>query len=706
MVQPVPAAGDRALASPVAGGRTDRPRVLEKLRARAAETERMAQSASWLESILEWARSLLGPPILRHGIAALRRGNLDAAFALLREEVAARPDRPESTLLFWEVALSCERVREAGPPMARLVQNEVAQGKLESAADHWVALVGAVPEVVLEVGALVRILPELRARIAQARGEAAQRDARECLIDALRRSVDPERGALAPALALRIVDEARGFDLEVAQRAAQAALAAPGLHDAKRTRLQELLHALERGEWPDAPATAASAASPRPAPPRSAAPRQAAPRAPAQKPQAPAQRAAAPAKAPPKAEAKTPPKESAPPAPKADARPKAEPRAAARPASPRPAPEEKSTAPRASGRRTVALTDNEIEAASSRLAERMAPHPSGAAAPAPLEPAPAQATDEVGALEVDATPDAGEPDVAEPQFLDEEDVAFGVGVSDAASATPPGGESEAVVLSDDDVAFGDSEAVLEVDPEAADAADLEVDSLDAELEVDGDAPLEVDEASGPLRAEPASSDFEFGVEPEIGEPAIEAEIEEPEYGEAEKTRIGSAVEAPADLPDPEKTVIGKAVSLEPPAPPAALRTIDMLPVELGADGLVAFEVAHAQRTRIDYRAIEAVAAAEVEGLAAEPILVVELVLRARAGRPRSALRMRADAFDAAALYPDHTDSGQALRAMLADLLERTRAVPLPDPDSALAIQPQRFESLTAFEAAVVARLAG
>src|SRR5262249_11803763 len=136
-----------------------------------------------------------------------------------------------------------------------------------------------------------------------------------------------------------------------------------------------------------------------------------------------------------------------------------------------------------------------------------------------------------------------------------------------------------------------------------------------------------------------------------------------------------------------------------------LRAIDIVPVELGSDGLVAYEVAQSQRTRIDYRAIEAVSVAEVSDLGAGPGLVVYLVLRARPGRPRSALRLCCDAFDAASLYPDRTNDGEAVRALLADLLERTRAVPLPDPDSALGLRPQQFERVADFEAAILERLA-
>jgi hypothetical protein len=140
--------------------------------------------------------------------------------------------------------------------------------------------------------------------------------------------------------------------------------------------------------------------------------------------------------------------------------------------------------------------------------------------------------------------------------------------------------------------------------------------------------------------------------------------------------------------------------LDAPAP--ALRAIDVTPVEIGADGLVAYEVAQSQRTRIDYRAIEAVSVAEVAGLADAPVMLVYLVLRARPGRPRSALRIRCDAFDVAALYPDV--AGDALHTMLAELLERTRAVPLPDPDSALGLRPQHFERVADFETAILARL--
>jgi hypothetical protein len=359
-------------------------------------------------------------------MAAAKRGNLEAAFALLREEVSERPDLPRSTLLFWELALACQRAPEAAEPMARLVRSEALAGRFEAAADHFVSLVSQVPDAVVEVPVLMRIIPVLRRRLDAVKGAEEQAGARALLVDALRRSIDPESGSLTAAFALRLVEEARGLDIEVARRAAQAALASSSLHEAKRARLEELLRALKRGAWPETVAPAPPAAPERRAPP---------------------------------------------------------------------------------------LSQTDVDAAAARLAERM-------------------------------------------------------------------------------------------------------------------------------------------------------------------SQAGGS------------------------------RVSEVIPVELAEQALIALEGEDDRRTRVDYRAIEAIAVGEVAELGDAPVLVMDLLMRAtRPGRPRSVLRMRSDAFDAAALFPDRTDAGQALRALLAELLDRSRALPLPDPDSALAVRPQRFETLAAFEAAVQSRLA-
>jgi len=700
MVQPSSGAGDpaqRATTPPERGGAGTRSRALPRVQAliEKGRGRGASRNTSWWESLLESLRALTRPPVLRHAIAALERGNLDAAFALLREEVKTRPGQAESALLFWNAAVSVDRAGEAAEAMARLIRSETASDDgLEQAANHWTALVNAVPEAVVDVSALAKLVPLLRARSERARGDAAKTEALALFVDTLRRCVDPSHGPLNPALALRLVEEARGVDAQVARAAAQVALTSSGLHEAKRAKLEELLASLERGEWPDATAVATPVAAP--ARPVAAAPTpvpRATPKAAAHK-TAPAPRPApAPAPAP-----------------------------AARVARPRPAPgvppEEKS-AP--GGRRTVALTQDEIEAASSRLAERMAARsaaPSPSRAPVAAEPV----LDASDMLEVDDEPLEKD----EPIAILEQDDAVAILEEDGANAIlevdaeeePPQGDEPVAMLENTNPELDEASAEFEFGgAAAATGPGGELEAVDATLD-EGDAPS-ADFAFGePVDdAQVDDDEFAFGAEPEdaasdadfeIGSADVEAGEDLADIAEADLAEDADPLDATiAGATFEEAPIEDVPIEVTPAAdaPTPALRAIDILPVEIGADGFVAYEVAQAQRTRIDYRAVEAIAAAEVTDLADEPILVALLVLRARAGRPRSALRMRCDTFDPASLFPDQADSGQALRAMLSDLLERTRAIPLPDPDSALAIQPQQFESLAAFEEAVLARLA-
>jgi len=226
-----------------------------------------ARSTSWWDGLLELLRAWTRPPILRHAIAALRRGNLEAAFALLGEEVKVRPGQAESALLFWNAAVSCERPADAAEAMGRLVRTLASTDDgLEQAANHWTALVNAVPDAVVEIASLAKLVPLLRARSDSARGDAAKVEALALLVDTLRRCVDPAHGPLNPALALRLVEEARGIDPQVARAAAEIALTSSGLHQAKRAKLEELVASLARGEWPDATAAAVVAPTSAPAP--------------------------------------------------------------------------------------------------------------------------------------------------------------------------------------------------------------------------------------------------------------------------------------------------------------------------------------------------------------------------------------------------------------------------------------------------------
>src|ERR1700741_3131188 len=91
-------------ASPGAAEGQGSPRVVGRIEAllESGRRKQAIKGPSLLESAGEMLRNQMRSPILRHAIAALRRGNNDAAFALLREAVDEEPDQPESTQLLWE----------------------------------------------------------------------------------------------------------------------------------------------------------------------------------------------------------------------------------------------------------------------------------------------------------------------------------------------------------------------------------------------------------------------------------------------------------------------------------------------------------------------------------------------------------------------------------------------------------------------------
>jgi len=110
-----------------------------------------------------------------------------------------------------------------------------------------------------------------------------------------------------------------------------------------------------------------------------------------------------------------------------------------------------------------------------------------------------------------------------------------------------------------------------------------------------------------------------------------------------------------------------------------------------------------RRVVIGLDQIQAIAVAEVAGLDAAPVVVVDLVLNWREldDAPLRAVRMRGDALPSAASDEGQTDPGDALRSLLAGLMERTRAIPLPDPDAALGLMIPAYASLAEYEREVL-----
>jgi hypothetical protein len=184
----------------------------------------------------------------RHGLAAAERGNLDAALPLLREAVELTPEDGEAVVALWNVALSCERPELASEAMAGWIHAETASGRRDLAAEHWIELSERVPEQGVDVPTLVRLVPELRRRVAESQDAGTRSENETWLRRALRACVAPEAPGMTTGLALRILDQARFIDAEAARAAAAIVLSASDLHEARRERVHALIAELDRGE--------------------------------------------------------------------------------------------------------------------------------------------------------------------------------------------------------------------------------------------------------------------------------------------------------------------------------------------------------------------------------------------------------------------------------------------------------------------------
>jgi hypothetical protein len=103
--------------------------------------------------------------------------------------------------------------------------------------------------------------------------------------------------------------------------------------------------------------------------------------------------------------------------------------------------------------------------------------------------------------------------------------------------------------------------------------------------------------------------------------------------------------------------------------------------------------------RIAFEKIQAVSVAAVGGLGPKPIVLVDLLLNWNALEEPAlrVVRMRSDRFDPRALAPGAPSPLEALRAFLRDLLARSGAAALPDPDGARAAPLRSFADLETYQ---------
>ncbi len=135
-------------------------------------------------------------------------------------------------------------------------------------------------------------------------------------------------------------------------------------------------------------------------------------------------------------------------------------------------------------------------------------------------------------------------------------------------------------------------------------------------------------------------------------------------------------------------LVEKAVeAFEPPTRFPSVKLMEASPLSLAEDA-VEVSTSSGRHARVEYAKIQAIGVAEVAGLAAEPVVVIDLALNWSApdGEPLLIVRLRSDRFETSG---GTADDRQALCSFVARLLSRSGALPLPGPE-AVAGDPFRY----------------
>jgi len=168
---------------------------------------------------------------------ARAKGDLEAAFALLREEARRSAGHRDAVIAFFEVACELGRAGEAAPALERLVAEELRRGAVDAAVSHWRRLAEHAPASRLAPALLVRLAPRIRE---QAGPEAARLALGQALASP----------ALAGPIAAEIAQQGAGLDPALARAAAQRALEGGGLGEAESRAVTALAGARAEGERP------------------------------------------------------------------------------------------------------------------------------------------------------------------------------------------------------------------------------------------------------------------------------------------------------------------------------------------------------------------------------------------------------------------------------------------------------------------------
>jgi hypothetical protein len=243
----------------------------------------------------------------------------------------------------------------------------------------------------------------------------------------------------------------------------------------------------------------------------------------------------------------------------------------------------------------------------------------------------------------------------------------------------------------------------------------------------------VDPRNTGLHAGVALRIFQEGkkINPEASRRAAEIALESPHLHETKRERLtewinGDHVEAPNPEPDPppqsaatmpdastsrihrlsEEEIATAAARLRKSKPtppqPALVATPTRPSIERGKligiedDALV---VQGAPNGRLPYSDIQAVSVAEIMGLEDQAVTVIDLILNwiRRYDEPLEIVRLRLNDLDLESLATRTHALGSHFASLMGDILERTRAIPLPDPESALGTRITCYESPERYE---------
>jgi len=145
--------------------------------------------------------------------------------------------------------------------------------------------------------------------------------------------------------------------------------------------------------------------------------------------------------------------------------------------------------------------------------------------------------------------------------------------------------------------------------------------------------------------------------------------------------------------------VGDLTSLDDSFPDGVVS--DAVPRALEAEALQ-LEVAGQGQTDLGYSRLRAVAVAGVHGLGPRPVVVIDLLIDGGGSEgPLRVIRLRSDRFDPRPLARGVEGALDSLRWMVQELLSRSDAQPLPDPDGAAARPVRMFDSLEEYHEQVL-----